>query len=47
MSMLVARSYIWEQALGHELVGGAVVLIDILKGFCTTALVHRARGGTT
>lgn len=42
--------YTREQVVGHEIVeaaGGTVVLIDILKGFSTTALVHRARGGTT
>jgi D-beta-D-heptose 7-phosphate kinase/D-beta-D-heptose 1-phosphate adenosyltransferase len=41
--------YTREQVVGHEVVeaaGGTVVLIDILKGFSTTALVHRARGGT-
>jgi len=39
--------YTREQVVGHEIVeaaGGVVVLIDILKGFSTTALVHRARG---
>jgi len=33
--------------VGHEVVeaeGGTVVLVDILQGFSTTALVHRARG---
>ncbi|MDA9430591.1 D-glycero-beta-D-manno-heptose-7-phosphate kinase [Bradyrhizobium sp. CCBAU 51627] len=42
--------YTREQVVGHEVVeaaGGVVVLVDILKGFSTTALVHRARGGTT
>jgi D-beta-D-heptose 7-phosphate kinase/D-beta-D-heptose 1-phosphate adenosyltransferase len=42
--------YTREQVVGHEVVeaaGGTVVLIDILKGFSTTALVHRARGETT
>lgn len=41
--------YTREQVVGHEVVeaaGGTVVLVDILKGFSTTALVHRARGGT-
>lgn len=41
--------YTREQVVGHEMVeaaGGTVVLVDILKGFSTTALVHRARGGT-
>jgi D-beta-D-heptose 7-phosphate kinase/D-beta-D-heptose 1-phosphate adenosyltransferase len=40
--------YTREQVVGHEIVeaaGGEVVLIDILKGFSTTALVDRARGG--
>ena len=40
--------YTREQVVGHEVVeeaGGVVVLIDILQGFSTTALVHRARGG--
>lgn len=39
--------YTREQVVGHEIVeaaGGTVVLVDILKGFSTTALVHRARG---
>lgn len=39
--------YTREQVVGHELVeaaGGEVLLIDILKGFSTTALVNRARG---
>lgn len=39
--------YTREQVVGHEVVeaaGGTVVLVDILKGFSTTALVHRARG---
>ncbi|MBR0723632.1 D-glycero-beta-D-manno-heptose-7-phosphate kinase [Bradyrhizobium manausense] len=41
--------YTREQVVGHEVVeaaGGVVVLVDILKGFSTTALVHRARGET-
>jgi D-beta-D-heptose 7-phosphate kinase/D-beta-D-heptose 1-phosphate adenosyltransferase len=40
--------YTREQVVGHEIVeaaGGVVVLVDILQGFSTTALVHRARGG--
>jgi D-beta-D-heptose 7-phosphate kinase/D-beta-D-heptose 1-phosphate adenosyltransferase len=40
--------YTREQVVGHEVVeaaGGTVVLVDILRGFSTTALVHRARGG--
>jgi D-beta-D-heptose 7-phosphate kinase/D-beta-D-heptose 1-phosphate adenosyltransferase len=40
--------YTREQVVGHEIVeaaGGEVILIDILKGFSTTALVDRARGG--
>lgn len=39
--------YTREQVVGHEVVeaaGGTVVLVEILKGFSTTALVHRARG---
>jgi D-beta-D-heptose 7-phosphate kinase/D-beta-D-heptose 1-phosphate adenosyltransferase len=35
-----------EQVVGHEIVeeaGGEVLLVDILKGFSTTALVDRAR----
>jgi D-beta-D-heptose 7-phosphate kinase / D-beta-D-heptose 1-phosphate adenosyltransferase len=42
--------YTREQVVGHEIVeaaGGTVVLVDVLKGFSTTALVDRARGGTT
>jgi D-beta-D-heptose 7-phosphate kinase/D-beta-D-heptose 1-phosphate adenosyltransferase len=41
--------YTREQVVGHEVVeaaGGMVVLVDILQGFSTTALVHRARGAT-
>jgi len=41
--------YTREQVVGHEVVeaaGGTVVLVDILQGFSTTALVHRARGGS-
>jgi D-beta-D-heptose 7-phosphate kinase/D-beta-D-heptose 1-phosphate adenosyltransferase len=40
--------YTREQVVGHEVVeaaGGVVVLVDILHGFSTTALVQRARGG--
>src|SRR6478609_404522 len=40
--------YTREQVVGHEVVeaaGGVVVLVDILQGFSTTALVQRARGG--
>jgi len=39
--------YTREQVVGHEIVeagGGQVILIDVLKGFSTTALVDRARG---
>jgi D-beta-D-heptose 7-phosphate kinase / D-beta-D-heptose 1-phosphate adenosyltransferase len=39
--------YTREQVVGHEIVeaaGGEVILVDILKGFSTTALVDRARG---
>ncbi|MBR1090934.1 D-glycero-beta-D-manno-heptose-7-phosphate kinase [Bradyrhizobium manausense] len=39
--------YTREQVVGHDIVeaaGGVVVLVDILQGFSTTALVHRARG---
>jgi len=39
--------YTREQVVGHEIVeaaGGEVMLVDILKGFSTTALVDRARG---
>src|SRR5689334_4219419 len=39
--------YTRETVVGHEIVeahGGEVVLVDILKGFSTTALVDRARG---
>jgi D-beta-D-heptose 7-phosphate kinase/D-beta-D-heptose 1-phosphate adenosyltransferase len=42
--------YTREQVVGHEVVeaaGGTVVLVDVLQGFSTTALVNRARGGTT
>jgi D-beta-D-heptose 7-phosphate kinase/D-beta-D-heptose 1-phosphate adenosyltransferase len=41
--------YTREQVVGHEVVeaaGGTVVLVDTLQGFSTTALVHRARGGS-
>jgi D-beta-D-heptose 7-phosphate kinase / D-beta-D-heptose 1-phosphate adenosyltransferase len=40
--------YTREQVVGHEIVeaaGGVVMLVDILQGFSTTALVDRARGG--
>src|SRR6185369_4160468 len=40
--------YTREQVVGHEVVeaaGGTVMLVDILKGFSTTTLVDRARGG--
>lgn len=39
--------YTREQVVGHEIVeagGGHVMLVDILQGFSTTALVDRARG---
>jgi D-beta-D-heptose 7-phosphate kinase/D-beta-D-heptose 1-phosphate adenosyltransferase len=39
--------YTREQVVGHEIVeagGGEVILVDILKGHSTTALVDRARG---
>jgi D-beta-D-heptose 7-phosphate kinase / D-beta-D-heptose 1-phosphate adenosyltransferase len=39
--------YTRERVVGHEIVeaaGGEVVLVDILQGFSTTALVDRARG---
>jgi D-beta-D-heptose 7-phosphate kinase / D-beta-D-heptose 1-phosphate adenosyltransferase len=39
--------YTREQVVGHEVVeaaGGEVILVDILAGFSTTALVARARG---
>ncbi len=39
--------YTREQVVGHEIVeaaGGEVILVDILQGFSTTALVDRARG---
>ncbi|WP_315747670.1 MULTISPECIES: D-glycero-beta-D-manno-heptose-7-phosphate kinase [unclassified Bradyrhizobium] len=39
--------YTREQVVGHEIVeaaGGHVMLVDILRGFSTTALVDRARG---
>ncbi|MGY8668658.1 D-glycero-beta-D-manno-heptose-7-phosphate kinase [Bradyrhizobium sp. UFLA05-109] len=42
--------YTREQVVGYDVVeaaGGTVVLVDILRGFSTTALVNRARGGTT
>jgi D-beta-D-heptose 7-phosphate kinase/D-beta-D-heptose 1-phosphate adenosyltransferase len=40
--------YTREQVVGHDIVvagGGEVVLVDILQGFSTTALVDRAKGG--
>jgi D-beta-D-heptose 7-phosphate kinase/D-beta-D-heptose 1-phosphate adenosyltransferase len=40
--------YSREQVVGHEVVegsGGEVMLVDILPGFSTTALVDRARAG--
>jgi D-beta-D-heptose 7-phosphate kinase / D-beta-D-heptose 1-phosphate adenosyltransferase len=40
--------YTRETVVGHEIVeanGGEVMLVDILKGFSTTSLVNRARGG--
>jgi len=40
--------YTREQVVGHEIVeknGGAVLLVDILKGHSTTSLVKRAREG--
>ena len=40
--------YTRAQVVGHEIVeaaGGVVMLVDILQGFSTTALVERARGG--
>src|ERR1700744_2737991 len=39
--------YTREQVVGHEIVeahGGAVLLVEVLAGFSTTALVDRARG---
>lgn len=42
--------YTREQVVGYDVVeaaGGTVVLVDILRGFSTTALVNRARGGMT
>ena len=39
--------YTRETVVGHEIVeahGGTVMLVDILQGHSTTALVHRARG---
>src|SRR5689334_9033888 len=47
-ALVKGGDYTREQVVGHEVVevaGGVVVLVDILKGFSTTALVHRARGG--
>jgi D-beta-D-heptose 7-phosphate kinase / D-beta-D-heptose 1-phosphate adenosyltransferase len=48
-SVLVkGADYTREQVVGHEIVeahGGEVRLVDILRGFSTTSLVARARGG--
>jgi D-beta-D-heptose 7-phosphate kinase/D-beta-D-heptose 1-phosphate adenosyltransferase len=47
-ALVKGGDYTREQVVGHEVVeaaGGVVVLVDILQGFSTTALVHRARGG--
>jgi D-beta-D-heptose 7-phosphate kinase/D-beta-D-heptose 1-phosphate adenosyltransferase len=47
-ALVKGGDYAREQVVGHEVVeaaGGTVVLVDILQGFSTTALVHRARGG--
>ncbi|MGY4293532.1 rfaE bifunctional protein nucleotidyltransferase chain/domain [Bradyrhizobium sp. i1.4.4] len=47
-ALVKGGDYTREQVVGHEVVeaaGGTVVLVDILLGFSTTALVHRARGG--
>src|SRR5438445_559710 len=47
-ALVKGGDYTREQVVGHEVVeaeGGTVVLVDILQGFSTTALVHRARGG--
>jgi D-beta-D-heptose 7-phosphate kinase/D-beta-D-heptose 1-phosphate adenosyltransferase len=47
-ALIKGGDYTREQVIGHEVVetaGGTVVLVDILQGFSTTALVHRARGG--
>ena len=50
-SVLVkGADYTREQVVGHEMVeahGGEVRLVDILRGFSTTSLVARARGGRT
>jgi D-beta-D-heptose 7-phosphate kinase/D-beta-D-heptose 1-phosphate adenosyltransferase len=40
--------YSREQVVGHAIVeaaGGEVLLVDVLPGFSTTSVVHRARGG--
>src|SRR6202790_1263247 len=40
--------YTRDQVVGHEIVeagGGEVLLVDVLRGFSTTSLVNRARGG--
>ena len=47
-ALVKGGDYTREQVVGYDVVeaaGGTVVLVDILKGFSTTALVHRARGG--
>ncbi|WP_369726711.1 D-glycero-beta-D-manno-heptose-7-phosphate kinase [Bradyrhizobium sp. LLZ17] len=46
-ALVKGGDYTREQVVGYEVVeaaGGSVVLVDILQGFSTTALVHRARG---
>ncbi|MDB5618632.1 D-glycero-beta-D-manno-heptose-7-phosphate kinase [Tardiphaga sp.] len=48
-TLVKGGDYTREQVVGHEVVtanGGEVILVDILKGFSTTSLVERARGGT-
>ena len=47
-ALVKGGDYTREQVVGYDVVeaaGGTVVLVDILQGFSTTALVHRARGG--
>lgn len=47
-ALVKGGDYTREQVVGHEIVeahGGEVVLVDILEGFSTTALVKRARQG--
>ncbi|QDM22871.1 D-glycero-beta-D-manno-heptose-7-phosphate kinase [Tardiphaga sp. vice154] len=47
-TLVKGGDYTREQVVGHEVVaanGGEVILVDILKGFSTTSLVERARGG--